>query len=297
MSVFHSRKKQKSHFKIVSYTIYRMIISGERIQELCDIYCGMSEDFSYNPLIRPQVSKQLSLNLIQENWNNPRIIFCYTHRLTEFINILSFLENDFILVTHNSDGNITDEYLPLLNNPKLIFWHAQNTLILHPKLGSIPIGIANNMWPHGNKHILESTMKLNLEKVHSVYFNFSINTNYSERSKCYESLKDTLHWQASKPFQSYLETLATYKYAICPPGNGIDCHRIWECLYLGVIPILLRSTFTEKLHSVFPCILLSTWNDFDLDILTSYIAPQYTNALTFDRLKKCIHSNTDYFLE
>jgi hypothetical protein len=29
-----------------------------------------------------------------------------------------------------------------------------------------------------------------------------------------------------------------YKYVICPRGNGIDTHRVWEALYLGVVPVV-----------------------------------------------------------
>ena len=45
--------------------------------------------------------------------------------------------------------------------------------------------------------------------------------------------------------------LSYYKFAICPEGNGVDCHRIWECIYLGVVPIIIDSiqmSFFKYLH-------------------------------------------------
>lgn len=33
----------------------------------------------------------------------------------------------------------------------------------------------------------------------------------------------------------------TFKYAVTPRGNGWDTHRVWEALFLGVIPILTHS--------------------------------------------------------
>jgi hypothetical protein len=30
-------------------------------------------------------------------------------------------------------------------------------------------------------------------------------------------------------------------YVLSPPGNGIDCHRTWEALFLGSIPIVKKS--------------------------------------------------------
>lgn len=234
----------------------------------------------------------MDLNTLSSSWNNPRIVFCYSHRLDQFMEILPWLENDFILVSHNSDGNVTEKYIPLLQHPKLLFWHAQNVLLSHPKLGSLPIGIANSMWPHGNQDILSHVIAKNHTKINSVFFNFSVHTNPSERIPCYEALKEKLVWQPTVGFQEYLETMATYKYAICPPGNGADCHRIWECIYLGVIPILLRSPFTEWIHSKFPSILLDTWDDFNEELTQMYISPTY--EIFFDEIQKCIEEGRKF---
>jgi len=269
-----------------------MFVSGELIEEMCDVYCGLQSDLEYNPRIRTQPHKHVNLDLIG-SWNNPRTIFCHTHRLPEFIAILPKIQNPFVLVTHNSDGNITGEYRQLLEDPKLLFWHAQNVMYEHPKLGGIPIGIANRMWPHGNQYALANVLQKGIAKTNLVYFQFSLHTNPAERKPCFHILSSKgLVWQAAQNFAAYLETLASYKYAICPPGNGVDCHRIWECIYLNVIPILLRSVFTEKVNKVFPCILLNTWEEFDVRKLEEY-TPNYT--LSLDRIQECLRTNTDYF--
>jgi len=270
------------------------MISGERIQELCDVYCGHQSDFDRNPRIRSQTHKHMRLNEIPYPWDNPPLLFCYSHCVKEFMGILPRIKNSFTLISHNEDTNIEDSYLPLLEHPKLLFWHAQNVLFHHPKLGSLPIGIANTMWPHGNQTILKNVLTRLPAKNKLVYFNFSIGTNARERTPCYEKLKEKLPWIPSTDFQTYLETLSTHKYAISPPGNGIDCHRIWECIYLGVIPILLRSVFTEKLNAKFPCILLDRWEDLHLDTLEQlYIPPSYT--VSFDTLRECVHLGKDFF--
>ena len=269
------------------------MLSGERIQEICDVYCGLEEDFDYNPRIRSEPNKHVHLNRVVSSWNNPHKIFCYTHRLDQFIQILPLLENEFILVSHNSDTNVTDTYLPLLQHPKLLFWHAQNVLFSHPKLGCIPIGLANSMWPHGDQEVLAHVIAKKHEKTNGVFFNFSIQTNPPERMPCYEALKEKLVWQASVEFQEYVENMSTYKYAICPPGNGVDCHRIWECIYLGVIPILLRSSFTEWINSKFPSVLLNTWEEYSEESLTQmYKSPIY--EISFEELKECIEQGRNF---
>ena len=29
-----------------------------------------------------------------------------------------------------------------------------------------------------------------------------------------------------------------YRFGVSPRGNGLDCHRTWEMLYFGMIPIV-----------------------------------------------------------
>ena len=63
-----------------------------------------------------------------------------------------------------------------------------------------------------------------------------------------------------KSYEEYIEDLAKHDYAICPPGNGIDSHRIWECLYLNVCPVMLKETFSLALSKHFPVILVDDWS-------------------------------------
>ena len=271
------------------------MITGELIQSLCDMYCGLDEDFSYNPNI--DRSKTVSLTSITSTWNNPSVLFCYGHRVSLFRTILPHIMNEFTLVTHNSDENITEQYHDVLDHPKLLFWHAQNVLYRHPKLGGVPIGIANRMWAHGNLAIMNEVRSRFIKKTNGIYFFFSIGTNYQERQPCYEAVRNKgLVFGTQQDFRSYLETMASYKYAICPPGNGVDCHRLWECCYLGVVPIVKRSVFTEKVASIFPCILVDDWNTLDVDhLLETYTEYIISNKLDLDDIRECIVNHVDYF--
>ena len=60
------------------------IITGERIQELCDIYIRYCEDFEYNSRIAQQKNKHLELQNIPYEYNNPKYVFVYTHRVEQF---------------------------------------------------------------------------------------------------------------------------------------------------------------------------------------------------------------------
>ena len=59
------------------------IVTGEKIQQLCDVYFGFNEDFEFNPVIKNQHNKQFNINNLNSEINNPYFIFCYTHRVIE----------------------------------------------------------------------------------------------------------------------------------------------------------------------------------------------------------------------
>jgi FkbM family methyltransferase len=278
------------------------ILSGEVFQQMCDVYVGMEYKYYNNPKIEAEPHKHTNLSSINTEWDNPKLVFCYGSGLQELMNKLQFFKNSFVLVSHNSDENITDKYLPILENPNVLRWFAQNPCIKHRKLQLLPIGIANEMWTHGNPTTLKQIINAAQKKEDRIYFYFNIDTNRSQRELCKQIVSSKgLIWGNQQSHYDYLLNLSKCKFAINPPGNGIDCHRIWECYYLGVIPILLRSEFTDQLSKCLPCVLLSSWEDFDKDILSQYdtliatvqkwyLTPNYYNSL-FQTIKKCIHTN------
>lgn len=276
-------------------------ITGERIQSLCDVYCGLEEDFEYNRAAAWGREKRFDLSAPARPWSNPRRIFCYAHRLDYFRKWLPFLQNPFVLVTHNSDENITAACADILSHPLLVAMYSQNVLYNHPKLFCLPIGIANKMWAHGNLGALEAVRALKVAKTRGFYFYFAVGTNRAAREPCKASLeRKGLRFGSSQPYNTFLADLAAHKFAICPAGNGIDSHRLWECLYLGVTPVVLRNAFTEIFAASFPCVVLDSWEDFDaerilgrwrpFELPTAAMMSHLAAGLFAERNIWCIHS-------
>lgn len=58
------------------------------------------------------------------------------------------------------------------------------------------------------------------------------------------------------------------QYALCPRGCGVDTHRFYECIYLGCIPIVIRTnTVFDRLYNVFPCLIVDKWEDVTEELL------------------------------
>lgn len=53
---------------------------------------------------------------------------------------------------------------------------------------------------------------------------------------------------------------------LCPRGNGWDTHRVWEALYLGVIPVLLHSPI-DKVYEGLPVLYVDRYEDVTPELL------------------------------
>ena len=242
------------------------------------VYIGTVSDFAYNPRIRPQKNKQFPLQTFSQIdcFKNPPIVFCYSHRIAELARWIHLFQHDFVLITHNSDHNITEEVLqsiqPLVDSPRLLHWFAQNLCCHHEKLSLLPIGIANSQWPHGDGHLFATLLPpppAVPEKTKKTYFHFQTHTNLRLRNACYHALQDRIPFLPAVSPKDNLQRLSEYEFCICPEGNGADTHRLWECLYVKTIPIVLDGPFTRVLqrHGI-PLVVLASWEEYDESLLT-----------------------------
>ena len=74
-------------------------------------------------------------------------------------------------------------------------------------------------------------------------------------------LPRTLSWKVMKE----------YAYVLSPFGNGMDCHRTWEALLCGCIPIVRSSVFDE-LFAGLPVLIVKNWSDISLNLLVATMA-------------------------
>jgi hypothetical protein len=84
--------------------------------------------------------------------------------------------------------------------------------------------------------------------------------------------------------------MAQWRFCVSPPGNGIDCHRTWEALYLGVIPVVAPSP--AGLLDQLPCIVMDDISAVSLEGLEvarlSLNGPFAWEKLTLSYWRACI---------
>jgi hypothetical protein len=260
------------------------LITGEKIQLLCDIFIGTTGDLNSNPNITINHPKSYNIMNINSTYDNPRIIYYKSCSLGELNSKIHYFANPFVLVSHNSDENIVYSgiYKDLLDNSKIIKWYSQNLTFKNDKMRLLPIGIANSQWSHGNLKVIneaiESLKDPSHNKPNNIYFYFNIATNPEKRIECYNKIVKYIKFCEELNVEDYIKVLSKYKFAICPDGNGVDTHRLWECFYLKVIPIVLDSDFIRIVKDTYnlPMIILKDWDDI---IKTELIYKDFDNSI------------------
>ena len=206
------------------------------------------------------------------------IFFVKTDFLEFFAsNILPKIYYPFTLITHESDYQIPGNYEHILNNSFLKKWYGMNVHILHEKIQAIPIGLANAEWPHGNIDALVRVLRKDTPKTKLVYCNYKIETNTTERMKALKMLKgcDFIDFDFNlHSFEEYIEKLSSYKYVISPPGNSIDCHRVWESIYVKTVPICLKSLPMVYFKNC-PILFINDWSQ----ITETFLQENYNKSI------------------
>ena len=62
------------------------------------------------------------------------------------------------------------------------------------------------------------------------------------------------------PEEHYVGELLKARYVISPPGSQIDCHRHWEALVFGAVPIVHSSPITISLLEGLPACFVPAWD-------------------------------------
>lgn len=244
-------------------------ISGDNISSLCDISIfEKSYLIKYHPCGKTSKKLLLVSTKVGNNINNFRIFCVKTDYLNYFKQeVLPKLKRKIILVTHFSDYTVGTDPV-LLNHPLIEKWYGQN-MIKSIKTMGIPIGLENKCWKGWTYEICHNNY--NNTKSNLLYLNFSLKTNKRRPSIMNLFLKKGYKFEKNLPWELYIKKLSTYKYCISPPGNGIDCHRIWEAIYVGCVPIVEKHPILYDNFNELPIMFVNNYNN----ITNKYLEDEY----------------------
>jgi hypothetical protein len=177
--------------------------------------------------------------------------------LYEFLNrVPLFADKKFTFIIHNSDQSFDEAKLQrLLRFANHIY--AINTTVKHPLLTTIPIGFVDKQLP-----FLQSFQHPKCERDIEIYMNFTMNTNIEKRKECASIFENDprVVQRSNVSVPEYYSDLCRSKYVLCPEGTGIDTHRVYEALFCGATPVVLRNTLSQ-LYETLPVCIVNKWTD------------------------------------
>lgn len=171
------------------------------------------------------------------------------------------------LLFHNSDKVPPHSFFICLS--ELGFRpYSVNIVERSPSVQPLPIGLENR-WRLNNGRIgsfrgLQSKVQFRAVRKKLVFAAFNVRTNPTDRTiahaACAKAGFPVIEERISpRKHRRYL--LDSY-FVISPPGNGSDCHRTWEAIYLGCVPVVLCGSLSEEFTTNLPIFAVEDWSDF-----------------------------------
>ena len=147
---------------------------------------------------------------------------------------------------------------------------------------AIPIGLENlHFMKNGivnffRDYGFKKTIGNNMTKRNLLFSSFNVETNPRIRKDVRDKILNSRFSSTFKvvPKDLYKQLLSASFFSISPPGNGPDCHRTWESIYLDVIPVVLEGSLAKSFVDNLPIHSVESYEDFlnlsDVEIMRLY---------------------------
>ena len=208
------------------------------------------------------------------------------------------IEVPIILVSGDCDETIPYDIFPsqeaaltFVKDKRLVAWFAQNMIQFHSKTHQIPIGMdyhtlsanSNHPWgPQQTPEQQEQALKMLRDRkdvqkplIHA-NFQFSMRTRYGkDREAAFKEISKDLIYYQTKVIPRFLTWAIQHEYVFVasPWGGGLDCHRTWEALALGLYPIL-HSSGIDPMFRDLPVLIVNSWSEVTRERLDAFLKEQ-----------------------
>lgn len=238
-------------------------------------------------------------------------LYVCNYAIPYFSTMINQINCRFILISGDSDCTVPDELFKnnyndfhvFINNEKIIHWYSQNCVLNHPKLSRIPIGLdyhtmseRNSDWGEKISSIEQENILNNIknnlkpfwEREIKCYSNFHFFTNTKYGSDRVDAMtyinKELVYYENAKINRKQTwENQSKYSFVISPHGNGLDCHRTWEALCLGCIPIVKKSGISDLFYEL-PVLIVNDWKDVTIELLNDTINKFKNTIFNYEKL-------------
>jgi hypothetical protein len=295
-------------------------VSSRGILKSCTFHC--LTPVSHNNYDTIKQADILYLNNINEfnSFHGMSIYICNVVLKYFILNILPFIKHNFYLVSGDSDMTVPNDVLTqdmfniLVYNPYLIKWFSQNCVIRHDKITNLPIGLDYHtfnyilsppyyrnpipLWNTSNISLLpieQENILINIknsavsfyDRIPKIYANLNLeNDRFRQRKLLFKQIPNHLLIHARKTIDRTLlwQEMIKYAFVVSPPGVGIDCHRTYEALCLGCIPIVIGE-FLNTIFKDLPVLTVKTWSNITPELLNKTLIDFKNKTFNYEKLE------------
>jgi hypothetical protein len=273
-------------------------VSSRGILKSCDVY-------SIN-----QISSINFISGYEKKMAPGCILYVCGSAMKDFvINYFYKINFKFTLVSGDCDEDMPFDVLDeitfnnFISDKRIKHWYCQNNTLVHPKITIIPIGLDYHtltkvpLWGpitscKDQEKILENiknkTNHFSKRKLLCyANFHFSINTKHGyDRKDAFSNLDKNLVYYEDNKVPRFIswKKQSEFAFCICPHGGGLDCHRNWEALILGCIPIVKTSKI-DHLYKDLPVLVVKDWKDVNKTLLEKTINIFEKQDFNYEKLK------------
>ena len=176
------------------------------------------------------------------------VVFCKIDEVMRFFEKIRLTRRRVVLVTGQGDfpcNSWKQQYMPA----NVVHWFSTNVVDSNSRVEALPLGLGST----NSSTTLRAQMILDRRESAAprkkwLYVNFRPETNCAVRGPIHDFFQarceDWITFEAASARggnERFLDQILTHRFVLCPPGNGVDTHRMWEVMLAGAIPVVLRS--------------------------------------------------------
>lgn len=302
--------RHRSSYRIQSMEDYAFSIANTRFVASyslianCDIRALSPQSSAINLTYLAEINERLNAF---PGLDRPISIYICTDALPDFSKrVLPNIRRAFTLVSGDSDMPVNlsmlGETISLISNhPHLNVWFAQNKDFEHPKIRALPIGLdLHSKWIEptiwGGGMILPALQEQELRSILTdslpwaqraplAYCDWVMALDRGDRQECKERIESCIcvYPQESIARSQAWAQQAQFEFVVSPAGAGTDCHRTWEALALGCVPIVKQSGITSLFDDL-PVIVVQDWSEVTRELLDAKRQEMQTQTFDFSTL-------------
>jgi len=210
-----------------------------------------------------------------------RVVFVNSDKLDQLN--FDFFPNLKVVMAGLSDHNFYHKP-KVPNNIELLL--LQNCAVSDKVIKTLPIGLENKRTGR------YSSLRNFRQSISREVFDSKIlvppmsNTNPIRRAVISDAEKFSEIFDVKTQYlheKNYFNLIQKYQFLLCLEGNGFENHRIWESLYLGIFPVMLKSDWSISLNYLnLPILMVDEIGDITKEMLQKF----WQKNLEFDPKSK-----------